>query len=320
MPSPDPLARYRAMATMRFFEEACIRGMMARALHGELHTGIGQEAIAAGMIGSLETADALVSTHRNHLHAIAKGVPLKPLLAEIFERESGLCRGRGGHMHPFDPGRNFSATGIVGSSLPVALGYAYAFAMEGRPQIAVGVTGEGGSNAGAFHECLNIAAAWKLPLVLLVENNRWAISVPYEAVMATPTIAERAAAYGAWSRRVDGTDVEAVAEAFAAAAAHARAGRGPALLEATCQRFRGHYEGDHDGYRSREERQRMRESEDPLKLYRDRLVAAGRADAAALDAVLQEERAVIAALYAEVVAEPLPSPAAVMRYSFTDVA
>lgn len=201
MSSPTPLDRYRWMARMREFDLACLEGVPTGEIHGELHTGIGQEAIAAGMAGSLRQDDALVSTHRNHSHALAKGVDPRALMAEIYERTTGLCGGYGGHMHPFDPARNFSATGIVGASLPVALGYAYAIAAEGRDAIAVAVTGDAGSNHGTFHECMNIAAAWELPLVVVVENNRYGISVSSEDVIPTATIAERAAATTALARR-----------------------------------------------------------------------------------------------------------------------
>lgn len=316
----QPIERFKAMVTMRHFEEACIRGMMQKELHGELHAGIGQEAIAAGMLGALREGDALVSTHRNHLHAIAKGVPLQPLMAEIFERESGLCKGRGGHMHPFAPAQRFSATGIVGSSIPVALGWAYAFWLEGAPNVAVAVTGDGGANAGAFHECLNIAAAWKLPFVIVVENNFYAISVPYDEVMATPTIAERAVAYRAWGRKVDGTDVDAFAEAFAEAVAHARGGDGPALLEATCYRFRGHYEGDHDGYRPREERERMKRENDPIALYRRKLVGQGVSNDDDLDRIVEEAKKSIAEVAKAVKADPLPPAADAMKYRFVGAA
>lgn len=304
------------MALMRHFEEACLKGAMARHIHGELHLGIGQEAVAAGMVGHLESEDSVVSTHRNHCHGLAKGVDLLALMGEIFERDIGLCRGRGGHMHPFDPTTHFSATGIVGAALPVALGYAYAFWLENRPNIAVAVTGEGGVNNGTFHECLNIAAAWRLPLVVLVENNGWAISVPADHVMATPTIAERATAYAAWGRKVDGTCVETVAAAFGEAATHARTGKGPAILEATCERFRGHYEGDHDGYRPREARRAMRRERDPLRIARERFVADGITDAATLDALEADARAEIQAIFDRVVAAPLPDAASALDFRF----
>jgi TPP-dependent pyruvate/acetoin dehydrogenase alpha subunit len=310
--------RYQLMARMRAFEECCLEGVPTREIHGELHLGIGQEAIAAGMVGTLRDEDAVVSTHRNHLHAIAKGVPLRPLLAEIYERETGLCRGRGGHMHIFDRERNFSATGIVGSSLGVALGHAYAAWMEHSAAIAVGVTGEGGANTGAFHEALNMAGAWRLPLVVLVENNRYAISVPLEDASATETIAERAPAYAAWGRRVDGTDVEVVAEAFAEAADRARRGRGPALLEATCYRFQGHYEGDPDHYRSQREKESAAHDLDPLALTRRRLLERGDATAEELDAIVEDERSELRALLAEVRSDPMPEPAGALDLVFAE--
>jgi pyruvate dehydrogenase E1 component alpha subunit len=306
------------MVRMRHFDEACLKGVETGEIHGELHTGIGQEGIAAGMAGFLRDDDALVSTHRNHTHAITKGVPLKPMLAEIFEKETGLCRGRGGHMHLFDPDRNFSTTGIVGSSLGVALGYAYAFRLEGRDSIAVGVTGDGGANSGSFHECLNIAGAWKLPYVVLVENNRYAISVPFEEVSGTPTVAERASAYAAWGRRVDGTDVEAVAAAFGEAVRHARSGNGPAIFEATCYRFRGHYEGDFDLYRSNEAKEAAFRDLDPIAIARRRLLDRGEATEADLDAIVEESRRELEALLEDVRADPMPHPQRAFNYVFVE--
>jgi len=308
------------MLQMRHFDEACLEGVPTLEIHGELHTGIGQEAIAAGMIGALAPGDALVSTHRNHYHAIAKGVPLRPLLAEIYEKESGLCHGRGGHMHPFDPERNFSATGIVGASLPVALGYAYAFWMRGDRNVAVAVTGDGGSNHGTFHESLNIAGASKLPFVVVVENNQYAISVRFDEVSASGTIAERGAAYGAWWQQIDGTDVDAVADAFTAAMDHARSRRGPALLEATCYRFRGHYEGDHDSYRTREERKRIRREHDPIARYRARLIDQGIASADELDRAAYRSKEAMKAMLADVRRDKAPDPAGALAYRYVEVA
>jgi len=182
---------FKVMADMRHFDEACLEGVPTMEIHGELHTGIGQEAISAGMFGLLKKEDAVVSTHRNHYHALIKGVDPFLLMSEIFEKETGLCKGFGGHMHPFSLENNFSATGIVGQSLPVALGYSYAFKIRKQNFVAIGITGDGGSNHGTFHETLNIAGAWQLPLVVLVENNGYGISVPISDVLATKTIAER---------------------------------------------------------------------------------------------------------------------------------
>ena len=291
VPAADIAARFRRMAAMRAFDEACMDALRRKAIHGELHIGIGQEAVGAGIAEALRPEDAVVSTHRNHFHALAKGVDPTALLAEICERRDGLCRGRGGHMHPFDPSTNFSATGIVGASMPVALGYAHAFALRGEPAVAVGVTGDGGSHTGGFHEAMVMAGARKLPLVALVENNALAISVSFEDVSPTRTVAERAPAWGARAFHCDGTDPDAVAETFAEAMDHARGGGGPAIFEAVCHRFRGHFEGDPEAYRTRDARKALRERFDPLVLYR-----AKHEGAADYDAILAEEKSAMRAV------------------------
>ena len=316
--APDAVAaRFRRMAAMRAFDETCLEALRRGGVHGELHVGLGQEAIGAGMAEALRPEDAVVSSHRNHFHALAKGVDPTALLAEICEREEGLCRGRGGHMHPFDPATNFSATGIVGASLPVALGYAHAFRMRGRDAVAVGVTGDGGSHTGGFHEALVMAGARRLPLVALVENNALAISVAFEEVSPTATVAERAPAWGARGFHCDGTDPDAVADAFGEAMEHARAGHGPAIVEAVCHRFRGHFEGDPEAYRTREERRRLRDTFDPLRLYRDK-----HAGAADFDAIAAEERAAGRARLDAVLAMDMPDPgpdgSAALRHRFRE--
>ncbi|ADB51191.1 thiamine pyrophosphate-dependent dehydrogenase E1 component subunit alpha [Conexibacter woesei] len=316
MSSPTPLDRYRWMARMREFDLACLEGVPTGEIHGELHTGIGQEAIAAGMAGSLRQDDALVSTHRNHSHALAKGVDPRALMAEIYERTTGLCGGYGGHMHPFDPARNFSATGIVGASLPVALGYAYAIAAEGRDAIAVAVTGDAGSNHGTFHECMNIAAAWELPLVVVVENNRYGISVSSEDVIPTATIAERAAAYDCIGETVDGTDAEAVAETFGRLVAETRAASAPCVFEATCFRFQGHYEGDPQIYRTRAEHEQIRRDGDPLLVARARLTAAAVATGDELDAIDTAAREEMQELLRSVREDPMPDPTTALEHVF----
>jgi pyruvate dehydrogenase E1 component alpha subunit len=262
--------------------------------------------------------DWVVSTHRSHLHAIAKGVPLRPLMAEVYEKAMGLSGGKGGHLHLFDLEHRFSSTGIVGSSIPVALGHAYAARLEGTDGIAVGVTGDGGVNTGQFHEALNMAAIWSLPLVVLVENNRYAISVPATDAIAGPGIAERADAYGGWGRRVDGTDVEAFGEVFGEAVEHARSGRGLALLEATCYRFRGHYEGDTDHYRTDAEKQEMLAGGDPLAIAEARLLERGEADEATLRAIQDETTAEIRSLLQEVRSAPTPDPAEALTDVFAE--
>lgn len=311
------LSRFRKMAAMRAFDETCLTAMRTKLIHGELHVALGQEAIGAGMAESLRTEDAVVSTHRNHFHALAKGVDRKALLAEICERETGLCRGRGGHMHPFDRTTNFSATGIVGASIPVALGYAHGFAIRGNGAVAVGITGDGGSHTGGFHEALVMAGAAKLPLVVLVENNALAISVRFTDVSPTPTISERATAYGALGINVDGTDVDSVAERFGVAMEYARVGNGPVVLEATCHRFRGHFEGDPESYRSKEERIRLRKNHDPLELYRRRIIESG-AQKEDLDLIQRQEVESMKELLAEVQDMAVPDSSEALRYRFAE--
>ena len=316
---PTLLDRYRLMVTMRAFEEACAEGIPTGELRGELHLADGQEAVAAGMAGALRSDDWMVSTHRGHQHAIAKGVPLEEMMAEVYERVTGLSRGKGGHVHLFDMEHRFSVTGIVGSSLPVALGHAYACRLDNTDSIAVGITGDGGTNTGQFHETMNMAAIWRLPLVILVENNHYAISVPAEEVIAGRGIAERAEAYGAWGRRVDGTDVDEVAVAFAQAVEHARGGNGPALMEAVCFRFRGHYEGDIDHYRKTAAKRRMREEGDPLTTVRRRLLERGEVDETGIAEVESEVRDRIRDILQKVREAPGPDAVEAFRDVFAEV-
>ena len=280
----------RTMILIREFEEICGQAVASGEIHGEMHLSVGQEAVGAAICAVLRDEDAVVSTHRSHAHAIGKRVPLKPLLAEIFEKETGLCRGRGGHMHLFDPERSFSCTGIVAASLPIALGYAYAASIEGSDRVAVGITGDGGALAGPFHECLNIAGAWKLPLLVIVENNHYGISVRLSSVSATATIAERASAYGARGEVVDGTNVEETFRALREAVDHVRAGKGPALLEIVCFRLRGHYEGDPDHYRSPAEKKAMEQESDPIAIATDKLIRNGQLSSTEVEALVGEAR------------------------------
>jgi pyruvate dehydrogenase E1 component alpha subunit len=307
------------MLWMREFELACLEGVPTREIHGELHTAIGQEAIGAGMAGFLRADDALSSTHRNHLHGIAKGVNMRAMLAEIFEKETGLCGGFGGHMHLFDPALKFSTTGIVGAGLPVSVGHALAARVRGSDAVSVAVVGDGAVNTGAFHESLNFAGVHQLPLVVLVENNEWAISVPFEKASATPTIAERAPAWAAQGVRVDGTDVEAVAAAFGDAIDRARGGGGPSIIEATCYRFRGHFEGDADTYRTEKEKSERR-SRDPLDVTAQKLIDRGEATA---DVIAQRQQVIkqaMAEMLESVRADRQPDAEQALRHVFTAVA
>ncbi|HEX6878620.1 MAG TPA: thiamine pyrophosphate-dependent dehydrogenase E1 component subunit alpha [Nocardioidaceae bacterium] len=257
----DPAVRvklYETMALSRAFEEAILSEYHADKgpgfdigkglIPGEMHLSAGQEPVAAGFCAHLTADDAVTATHRPHHFAIAHGVDLRKMAAEIYGRETGLGRGRGGHMHLFDPETHFSCSGIIAEGYPPALGQAFAFMRRGTDRIAVAVTGEGAANQGGFHESLNLAALWKLPVVFVVEDNDWGISVPRTASTSISSNADRAAAYGIPGERVE-NDVEAVYDAAGRAVARARAGQGPSLIEVHTLRLWGHFEGDAQGYR-----------------------------------------------------------------------
>src|SRR6478609_1865299 len=281
------LALYRTMVLARTFEEAILREYHADKgpgfdigkglVPGETHLAAGQEPVAAGVCAHLRPDDAVTATHRPHHFAIAHGVDLDKMTAEIFGRETGLGHGRGGHMHLFDPAVHFSCSGIIAEGYPPALGQAFAFRNQGTDRVAVAVTGEGAANQGGFHESLNLAALWKLPVVFVVEDNDWGISVPRAASTSVASNADRAAAYGMPGQRIADNDVDAIYTAAGDAVARARAGAGPTLLEIHTLRLWGHFEGDPQAYRPE-----LAEvpSRDPIPAYEQRLTEAGVLDAA----------------------------------------
>jgi pyruvate dehydrogenase E1 component alpha subunit len=285
MESQLTLDLYRTMVLIRTFEEAVLReyhadkkpmfDIGAGAIPGEMHLAAGQEPVAAGVCAHLTTDDAVTATHRPHHFAIAHGVDLRRMAAEIFGRVDGLGKGRGGHMHLFDPATHFSCSGIIAEGYPPALGQALAFRKRGTDRIAVAVTGEGAANQGAFHESLNLAALWKLPVVFIVEDNDWGISVPRSASTCVTSNADRAAGYDMPGERVEDNAVEAVYEAAGRAVERARAGGGPSLIEVHTLRLWGHFEGDAQGYRSDLEGVQGR---DPIPTYEAALRARGALD------------------------------------------
>jgi len=261
----------------------------------------------------LRTDDALTATHRPHHLAIAHGMDLRAMAAEIFGRVDGLGRGRGGHMHLFDPATHFSCSGIIAEGYPPALGMAFAFQRAGSDRVAVAVTGEGAANQGAFHESLNLAALWNLPVVFVVEDNDWGISVPRSASTAVPSNADRAAGYGIPGERIEDNDVDAVWEAAGRAVARARAGEGPSLLEVHTLRLWGHFEGDAQGYRPE-----LAElpSRDPIPAYESRLREAGVLDDDAVAAARDDARTRVEEAVAFAKASPVPDPATARSYVF----
>jgi pyruvate dehydrogenase E1 component alpha subunit len=230
---------------------------------GEMHLAAGQEPVAVGVCAHLQQADSVVGTHRPHHFAIAKGVPLDKMAAEIFGKASGLGHGKGGHMHLFDPDHRFSCSGIIGASLPPACGAALAAKKKGTDAVAVAFFGEGAANQGSFHESLNLAALWHLPVIFVCEDNSWAISVPKTASTAIASNADRAAAYGIPGVRVEHNDALEVFEVAGEAVSRARAGGGPSLIEVKTDRYLGHFQGDAEAYRPKDEVAELRKG-DPI--------------------------------------------------------
>ncbi|MDP2990162.1 MAG: thiamine pyrophosphate-dependent dehydrogenase E1 component subunit alpha, partial [Kiritimatiellota bacterium] len=246
---------YRTMLLIRSTEEQLIRSHQRGLVHGACHTYIGEEAIAAGVCANLNAHDAIFSTHRGHGHALAKGVTPMKLIAELFGRAAGCSGGRGGSMHLFAPEIGLMGTsGIVGPCILQAAGAGYSFKLMKSDRIAVTFFGDGASNNGAFHEGLNMAAIWKLPVLFICENNQFATEISINYSAGNPEIAQRATAYNIPGISIDGNDVIAVFDAAAEAAARARAGGGPTLIECKTYRTRPHAEGMGDfTYRTREE-------------------------------------------------------------------
>lgn len=274
---------------------------------GEMHLYTGQEAVATGVCAHLRKDDSVAGTHRSHGHIIAKGVDLKKMLAEVFGKKTGLCHGYGGHMHLFDPELHFGCGGIVAAGLPQAVGAALAMKKLNQDRVAVSFIGEGAANAGAFHESLNLAAAWKLPLVVVVEDNLYAISVPKTSSTAVKSNAERGAAYGIPAVQVDGQDVIAVYEAAGEAIARARRGEGPSLIEALCYRFRGHFEGDAEGYLPKGEKEAWKQK-DPIVLMGEKMKAQGWLTDEEAASIQAEMTAQVAEAEAFARESPFPAP------------
>ena len=265
----------RRMYLIRRFEEGAEDAYTRGLIHGTMHLSIGQEASAVGSCMDLRKSDYITSTHRGHGHCIAKGADPKLMFAEFFGKEEGYCRGRGGSMHIADvEGGNLGANGIVAGGIPIAVGAALAIKKQKRDDVAVCFFGDGASNEGAFHEALNMAAIWKLPVVFVCENNKYGMSVSTERSMAVAHVADRAASYNMPGQVVDGNRIEDVSEAIMAATARARRGEGPSLIECKTYRIRGHSKSDRNRYRTKEEIEEW-QAKDPIGHFEAELVAHG---------------------------------------------
>lgn len=244
---------------------------------GEMHLAAGQEPVAVGVCVHLNDEDTVVGAHRPHHFALAKGVPINEMTAEMFGKASGLCQGKGGHMHLFHPPTKFSCSGIVGAGIPQACGAALANQKRGNDRVAIAFFGEGAANQGAFHESLNLAALWKLPVVFICEDNNYGISVPKHVSTSVPTNDIRAAAYGMPGILVPDNDPIGVFHAAAAAIRRARQGEGPTLIEVQTHRYLGHFQGDAEVYRDKHEVSELKKT-DPIPRLGQHLRAQGLID------------------------------------------
>jgi TPP-dependent pyruvate/acetoin dehydrogenase alpha subunit len=262
----------REMLLIRRFEEKVEERFRAGELPGFLHVAIGQEACAVGVCRALADGDVIASTHRAHGHTLAKGTHPNELMAELYGKTEGCSHGYGGSMHLYDVQHgNLGANAVVGGGLPQITGAALAFQLRGEPRVAVAFFGDGATNIGTFHEALNLAQLWKVPAVFVLEDNKWAESTPEWQHSPIRDLSDRAKAFGMKAVKVDGQDVEAVYKSARQALEHARSGKGPVFMHVDCVRLHGHYIGDPQVYRDKDEARQLAETRDPITLFRTKL-------------------------------------------------
>lgn len=312
------LEKFRRMQRIRAFETVAETVHAAGEIPGALHTYTGQEATGVGACIAVDIDDYMVGNHRSHGHPIAKGAALRPLMAELFGKVTGVCKGKGGSMHlsDFSVG-SLGETSIVGSGIPVAVGAALGSQLQGNRRVSLCFFGDGATNEGAFHEGLNLAAVWTLPVVFICENNGYAVSTPAHVALAVRDVADRAAAYGMPSAIVDGQDVDAVEAAVAEAVARARAGGGPTLIEAKTYRFAEHAVNMGRVLLDRGDEVAAWQARDPIALYRARLIEAG-TPPELLDAIVAETDAEVADALAFARDSAYPEQAAAFEHVFVD--
>jgi TPP-dependent pyruvate/acetoin dehydrogenase alpha subunit len=276
---------YRTLYTIRIFETRCIQLYRQGLITGYFHPYLGEEAIASGVCAALREDDYIVSTHRGHGHCIARGGKLKKMVAELFGRETGYCRGRGGSMHIADiTAGNLGANGIVGGGIPIGVGAGLGIHVRGTDQVAAVFFSDGASNNGVFAESLNLAAIWNLPVLFVLENNHYAVSTPIEQTSRTPDLYRRAEGYCVSSSPVDGNDVLAVYEKAREGVLACRSGKGPVLIEAKTYRYGGHHVNDPGQYMPKEKLEYFK-SKDPVKTGRKYLLTQGRMSEEAISAL-----------------------------------
>ena len=307
---PGLLQAYRTMRTIREFEE-CLHADFAKGdIPGFVHLYAGEEAAGTGIMMHLEDKDRIASTHRGHGHCIAKGVDTSGMMAEIYGKVSGSCRGKGGSMHIADLSKGMmGANGILGAGAPLVCGAGLAAKFRGDGGVAISFVGDGASNQGTFLESLNLAAVWNLPVIFVVENNGYAESTSRDYAVAVDSFVDRAAGFGLPGVTVDGLDFFAVYEAAGEIIKRAREGGGPALLECKMVRMYGHFEGDQQTYRAKGELEDIRANKDCLKMFAQRVMEAGVISRSELDAIDREVVAEIQEASAFAKAAPLPTAA-----------
>lgn len=303
---------YSTMARIRAFEFKALKLFEENRLRGSVHLYIGEEAVASTVCSRLTDEDYIASTHRGHGHCIAKGAELDKAMAELMGKATGYCKGRSGSMHIADFTKgNLGANAIVGGGIPIAVGAGLAIKMQKKDRVSVSFFGDGASNQGTFHESLNFASAKKLPVIFICENNGYAISVPTSESTSVKDISVRSVGYNMPGETVDGNDVEAIDAAFERALNRARAGEGPSLIECKTYRWMGHWTGDPQNYRTREEVEAWKQK-DPIKRWREKLVAAGLYTDAELDAMDKAAEDEVAAATEFALNSPNPDPAHVL--------
>jgi len=310
------LQAYTAMRRIREFEERVNSEFVAGHVPGFVHLYSGEEAIAVGVCMHLDAGDYIGSTHRGHGHSLAKGCDSKRMMLEIFGKAEGLCAGKGGSMHIADLERGMlGANAIVGGSPPLVIGAALTAKTLKSDRVAVAFTGDGGSNQGTIFEAMNMAVVLQLPALFVIENNGYGEGTAVEYAVGAKDLAQRAAGFGMPAAKVDGTDFFAVYDAAASAVTRARAGGGPSFIEARCTRIHGHYCGDPQSYRSKEELAQARELHDPIIAFQERVLASGELNAGELESIDRQAAAEMEAAVTAAHAGAAPS----LEALYTDV-
>lgn len=301
---------YRKMNEIRDFEETAWTLFTENKLRGSVHLYTGEEAVATAVCSQLSDLDYITSTHRGHGHCIAKGAEIDKALAELMGKATGYCKGRSGSMHIADFSKgNLGANAIVGGGIPIATGGGLAIQLQKRKNVSVAFFGDGASNQGVFHESINLAAVWKLPVIYICENNQFGMTVPTWQSTSVENIADRAGGYGIPGEVVDGNDVIAVYESFARAKERALRGDGPSLIECKTYRWRGHWTGDPEVYRTREDVEWWKENKDPIKLFAAYMMKNKLATKKEMQTIQDETAAKMAVAVEFALNSPEPDPA-----------